>query len=382
MSAVVVENITKTFRSPSAGSNTLKDRVLRKSGTRERFIALRDVSLVVNEGESVALIGSNGSGKSTLLKLVAGILYPDSGTISCPQRLSALLELGAGFHPDLTGRENVFLNAALLGLTSEETRDRFSDIVEFADLGEFIDAPVRNYSSGMYARLGFAVAVNTRPEVLLVDEVLAVGDEVFQRRCIERMNDLRASGVTIITVSHGVQGLREFCDRVIWLDHGQVKQDGLSSDVIDEYLGKASGLVHATTESNNRILEVGVTSAPEFPWSGAIRVRVSDGTGIERVTIGILSQNGTVLGTWNALTPFSDLETGRQELSLQLSGLPLAAGHYGVSVTLAGPSESTLDWWPASATGFDIAHETGLGEAGFLTANPTWSVKKSTQSPV
>ncbi len=376
MSAVVVEHVTKTFRSPSASSNTLKDRVVRKSGARERFTALEDVSLTVNEGESIALIGSNGSGKSTLLKLIAGILYPDTGTIACPQRLSALLELGAGFHPDLTGRENVFLNAALLGLTSKETRDRFDDIVGFADLGKFIDAPVRNYSSGMYARLGFAVAVNTRPEVLLVDEVLAVGDEVFQRRCIQRMNDLRASGVTIITVSHGVQGLREFCDRVIWLDHGRVKQDGNSSDVIDEYLGKAIGLVHATTESNNRILEVAVTSSQDFPWTGTIRVRVSDGGGVERVIVGLLTHSGTVLGTWNALTPFSNKQSGRQELQLQLDGLPLASGHYGVSVTLAGPNESTLDWWPAASTGFEVAHGTGVGEAGFLTANPIWSVRE------
>jgi ABC-type polysaccharide/polyol phosphate transport system ATPase subunit len=374
MTAVIVESVTKTFRSPNSASNTLKDRVVRKRVTKERFTALHEVSLVVNEGESVALIGSNGSGKSTLLKLIAGILYPDSGTIYCPQRLSALLELGAGFHPDLTGRENVFLNAALLGLTTNETRERFDDIVEFADLGDFIDAPVRNYSSGMYARLGFAVAVNTRPEVLLVDEVLAVGDEVFQRRCIGRMNDLRASGVTIITVSHGVQGLREFCDRVIWLDHGRVKLDGVSSDVIDEYLGKAIGLVHATTDSSNRILEVAVASVKDFPWTGKIKVRVSNGIGVERVTIGLLTNSGTVLGTWNAITPFSNEQSGHQELQLQLGGLPLATGHYGVSVTLAGPNESTLDWWPAASTGFEVAHETGLGEAGFLTANPTWTL--------
>jgi ABC-2 type transport system ATP-binding protein len=374
VSAVIVEHVTKSFRSPNAGSNTLKDRVVRKGGKRHRFIALEDVNIQVSEGESVALIGSNGSGKSTLLKLIAGILFPDSGTISCPQRLSALLELGAGFHPDLTGRENVFLNAALLGLSNKETHDRFDDIVGFADLGEFIDAPVRSYSSGMYARLGFAVAVNTRPEVLLVDEVLAVGDEVFQRRCIERMNDLRASGVTIITVSHGVQGLREFCDRVIWLDHGRVKQDGDSSDVIDEYLGKASGLVHATTESNNRILQVEIVSKTDFPWTGNIRVRVSDGEGIERITIGLLSHSGTVLGTWNALTPFAGRQRGHQLLQLQLDGLPLAAGHYGISVTLAGPNESTLDWWPAGSSGFEISHDTGVGESGYLTANPSWSI--------
>jgi ABC-type polysaccharide/polyol phosphate transport system ATPase subunit len=373
MAAVVVEHVTKSFKSPRAGSNTLKDRVVRRSGSRDRFVALDDVSLLVAEGESVALIGSNGSGKSTLLKLIAGILYPDAGSIECPRRLSALLELGAGFHPDLTGRENVFLNAALLGLSSAETRDRFDDIVDFADLGEFIDAPVRNYSSGMYARLGFAVAVNTRPEVLLVDEVLAVGDEVFQRRCIARMNDLRASGVTIITVSHGVQGLRDFCDRVVWLDQGKVKQDGESSDVIDEYLGKASGLIHATTDSNNRILEVTVDSHRQFPWVGDIAIRVSDGTGIERVTVGVLSHSGTVLGTWNALHPFDTGHAGAQRLALRLQDLPLAAGSYGVSVTLAGPNESTLDWWPAASTPFDITHETGLGESGFLTANPTWS---------
>ena len=190
----------------------------------EDFWALRDVSFEVYEGETFGLIGENGSGKSTMLKCLTKILRPDEGTVAVNGKVSALLELGAGFHPELSGRENVFLNGAILGLSQKELRRRFDEIVDFAGVGAFIDEPVKNYSSGMYVRLGFSVAINVDPDVLLVDEVLAVGDEAFQRKCNEKFAELRNQGKTIVLVSHGLGTVQNLCDRVAWFSHGHLMQ--------------------------------------------------------------------------------------------------------------------------------------------------------------
>lgn len=208
-----------------------------RPGTRGRkdFWALRDIDISIRAGETVGLIGHNGSGKSTLLKLIGGILDPSEGTIETRGRLAALLELGAGFHPDLTGRENVYLNAALLGLTREETDERFDDIVAFAEIGEFIDAQVKFYSSGMFVRLAFAVAVHTDPDILLVDEVLAVGDEAFQRKCLDKIREFRSQGVAIVLVTHALPTVEEFCTRAITLDHGRIVHDGDTHTAIREF---------------------------------------------------------------------------------------------------------------------------------------------------
>ena len=194
------------------------------SGRRkiEDFWALRDISFDIDEGETVGLLGHNGSGKSTLLKCVGGILQPTTGLIRVRGRLASLLELGAGFHPDLTGRENVYLNAAILGLKRVDIEKRFDDIVEFAELEQFIDQQVKHYSSGMYVRLGFAVAVNVDPDVLLVDEVLAVGDETFQRKCLDRVHQFQDEGRTIVVVTHAADLVRRICTRVVVLDHGDL----------------------------------------------------------------------------------------------------------------------------------------------------------------
>lgn len=210
--------------------NSLKERIVGfgRVGRRHRedFWALRDIDLTTRAGETVGLIGHNGSGKSTLLKLIGGILDPTEGTVEHRGRIGALIELGAGFHQDLTGRENVYLNAALLGLTKKETEARFDDIVAFADIHDFIDTQVKFYSSGMFVRLAFAVAVNTDPDILLVDEVLAVGDESFQRKCLEKINELRTQGVAVIIVSHNLAIIQELCDRTVLLDHGKMLHEG------------------------------------------------------------------------------------------------------------------------------------------------------------
>ncbi|MFB7843327.1 ABC transporter ATP-binding protein [Microbacterium sp. NPDC056052] len=225
---VRVEDVTKTFQVRK--DNTLKDRIvhLGKLGRehRERFTAVNGVSLEIQAGTTVGLLGANGSGKSTLLKLIGGIVAPTSGAIYNRGRMAALLELGAGFHPDLSGRENVYLNAAILGLSREQVDEQFDAIHEFSGIGDFIETQVKFYSSGMFVRLAFAVAIHTDPDVLLVDEVLAVGDEAFQRKCMERIAQFRAEGRTIILVSHSASQVQELCDRAVVLKDGQIVFDG------------------------------------------------------------------------------------------------------------------------------------------------------------
>src|SRR4029450_8046194 len=194
--------------------------------TYEEFWALKDISLTIDQGETIGILGHNGSGKSTLLKCIAGILKPTSGEVRLRGRIASLLELGAGFHPDLTGRENVFINASFLGIPRREIAKHFDDIVAFAELEHFIDQQVKYYSSGMYVRLGFAVAINVEPDILLVDEVLAVGDEVFQKKCLDRIEQIQQDGKTILFVTHGADLARKICDRVIVLDHGLMVATG------------------------------------------------------------------------------------------------------------------------------------------------------------
>lgn len=204
-------------------------------GWTEPFYALRDITFFLDRGETLGLIGRNGSGKSTILKLIAGVMAPSEGEVRVAGRVSPLIELGAGFHPDLTGRENIYLNASILGMTSREIRAQFDAIVEFAELWEFIDTPVKRYSSGMYARLGFAVAVHSEPEVLLVDEALSVGDAFFEERCLEKMHEFQRRGTTIVVVSHSSELISNFCERAIWLEHGRVVAEGIARDVVRRY---------------------------------------------------------------------------------------------------------------------------------------------------
>jgi ABC-2 type transport system ATP-binding protein len=236
--AVEVEGVSKRFRLYHDRNQSVKAAVMRgRRAKYEEFWALRDVSLEVPAGTTFGLIGENGSGKSTLLKCMARILRPDEGSLRTYGKVSALLELGAGFHPELSGRDNVFLNGAILGMSHKEIGRRFDDIVGFAGLERFIDTPVKNYSSGMYVRLGFSVAINVDPDVLLVDEVLAVGDEQFQRRCAEKFAELRGKGKTIVVVSHSLGTVQQMCDGAAWLDHGVLRSAGAVADVVDDYLG-------------------------------------------------------------------------------------------------------------------------------------------------
>lgn len=243
MDAIEVVDVWKKFRIYHDRVYSLKERfIFPRRHKHEDFWALKGVSLRVPRGATVGLIGRNGSGKSTLLKIISRILYPTRGRVRVHGRVSTLLELGAGFHPDFTGRENIYLNASILGLTRREINGRLERIIEFAELGEFIDNPVRNYSSGMYMRLGFAVAVHVDPDILLIDEVLAVGDLPFQEKCLTKIREFKERGKTLVFVTHAPKQVEELCDYALWLDRGEVRLQGPAAQVAEAYAEFVGGV--------------------------------------------------------------------------------------------------------------------------------------------
>lgn len=237
MEVIKVDNIYKNFKVYYDRGSTLKEKILFKNRNRhDVHEVLKGVSLSIKKGEVVGLIGENGSGKSTLLKLMTKIIYPDKGEIKIKGKVSSLLELGAGFHPDMTGRENIYTNASIFGLTKKEIDARLEQIIDFSELGEFIDNPVRTYSSGMYMRLAFSVAINVDADILLIDEILAVGDTNFQQKCFERLRELKQQGITIVIVTHDTGTVEKFCSSAVWLEDGNIKSQGKTNSVIDDYL--------------------------------------------------------------------------------------------------------------------------------------------------
>lgn len=235
--AIEVRSMSKQFKIDYEKASTLKEKILFwKKGHTEIHQVLKDINLNIKKGETVALIGTNGSGKSTLLKLMTKIIFPNEGTIKTDGKLTSLLELGAGFHQDFTGRENIYFNASIFGLTRKEIDKRINEIIEFSELGEFIDNPIRTYSSGMYMRLAFSVAINVDAEILLIDEILAVGDQHFQTKCYNKLKELKASGKTIVIVTHSLDVVKDLCNRAVWIYKGELRLDGDPIYVIDEYL--------------------------------------------------------------------------------------------------------------------------------------------------
>ena len=238
--AIQFDNVSKRFTLRHERRRSFQEAALAflrgRGNSREELWALKDVSFAVERGKTLGIIGPNGSGKSTALKLITRILEPTSGQVDVQGRVSALIELGAGFHPDLTGRENVYLNGSLLGFSRREMEARFERIVEFSELEKFIDVPIKHYSSGMHMRLGFAVAIHVDPDVLLIDEILAVGDQAFQRRCLDKIGELKSQGVTILFVSHDLEAVQDLCDQAIWLEDGRIQAEGLAREVVDYYL--------------------------------------------------------------------------------------------------------------------------------------------------
>ena len=234
--AICIKNMSKDFIIYGDKANTLKERIIRfNKNNKEIRNVLKNINIDIKKGETVALIGVNGSGKSTLLKLITRIIYPTSGAIKVNGKVSSLLELGAGFHPDFSGRENIYFNASIFGLTKKEIDDRLDSIIEFSELEEFIDTPIRTYSSGMYMRLAFSVAINVDADIILIDEILAVGDQHFQEKCMDKMLELKKKGKTIVFVSHSSDAVKFLCDRAIWLKDGKVEMDGKTDNVLKEY---------------------------------------------------------------------------------------------------------------------------------------------------
>jgi len=265
--AIKVDNLSKCYQIYDKPRDRLMQMLHRGKRTYYReFWALRDVSFQIKRGETVGIIGRNGSGKSTLLEIICGTLSPTSGHIATTGRIAALLELGSGFNPDFTGRENIYMNGAVLGLAKEEIDSRFESIVSFADIGDFIDQPVKTYSSGMYVRLAFAIQANVDPEILIVDEALAVGDAYFVHRCMLRFHELKRSGTTILFVSHDANAVRNLCERVVWLNNGTMQAVGDASKVVDQYLAYVfdQKIVSPTTIGRDNNFD----TAPEMTDSG------------------------------------------------------------------------------------------------------------------
>lgn len=238
MAAIRVENVHKSFRVYFDKGQSFKERILFKNRRKfENREVLKGINFSVERGEAIGIIGENGCGKSTLLKLMTRIIYPDKGKISLEGRVSSLIELGAGFHPDMSGRENVYINAAIFGLSKKEIDRRFQEIMDFSELADYIDNPVRTYSSGMYMRLAFSVAINVNADILLIDEILSVGDANFQAKCHKKLAQMKQAGITTAIVSHDLGTIRSFCDKVIWIKDGVVEKYGLPDTVVDKYMG-------------------------------------------------------------------------------------------------------------------------------------------------
>ncbi|PSL38787.1 ABC-2 type transport system ATP-binding protein [Labedella gwakjiensis] len=375
---VSIDDVSKRF--VVRKDNSLKERLVtfgRGRQHREDFWALRDVSVDFHAGTTVGLIGHNGSGKSTLLKVIGGIIDATTGSVSTRGRLAALLELGAGFHPDLTGRENVFLNAAILGLSREETEARFDDIHEFSGIGDFIDTQVKFYSSGMYVRLAFAVAVHTDPDLLLVDEVLAVGDEAFQRKCLDKIRSFQQEGRTIILVTHNLGQVTELCDRAVLLHHGRVLFDGDPREAVAEFRDKleerrVEETHHGDTDVTIDDLYDGrVLSVDAYAEGREVGVDVEQGDrlvidttltsrdGVEDWICAIQIDNEmgqVVYGTTSKRVGerFSPL-TGERTVRLVLDDVRFGTGKYFINASLMDMAGRHLHDFP-QATSFNVAY--------------------------
>jgi len=294
--AIALENVSKSYRLWGRRSQfaTLKSALLKRDLKTEpdaSVLAVRDLSFAVDRGEAFGIIGRNGSGKSTILKLISGILKPTAGTVAVNGRIAALIELGAGFHPEITGRENIYINGIMLGLTRREIDQRFEKIVEFSGIRDFLDQPVKTYSSGMYVRLGFAVAVHVDPDILIIDEVLSVGDEEFSAKCVAKIQEMKYRGVTLVFVTHQLDQVRTLCDRALWLDHGQLEAIGDPMRVVDAYLQEVSGAsAPAEPPPSPPPAEEKKSDAEEERWgSGEIvikRVSLTDHESRELVAVG------------------------------------------------------------------------------------------------
>ena len=391
--AITIDHVSKKFRMHHEKNQYLKTTLLRGRRARyDDFWAVKDVSFDIPEGSTFGIIGSNGSGKSTLLKCLAGILSPDKGSLSINGRLSALLELGAGFHPDMSGRENVHLNGAILGMTSSEIVHRFDDIVDFAGLGAFIDTPVKNYSSGMVVRLGFAIAANVEPDILIIDEVLAVGDSSFQQRCFEKIESFRQDGRTIVLVSHGLSQVEQLCNTVAWLEKGTLRAIGDGYKIVSEYEGVShNAKVRIEGEIGERwgsgeaditkveLLDQDLNAREMFSTGRPLTIRIHFDAHIPItdavVGIRITHLHGTnVWGTNTKRRAFSIPRIhGVGSVDLEIESLPLLEGTYDLTVALSDHAEvHPFDHWEKRIR-FDV-HQYDTFDEGIVQIESKWAL--------
>ena len=392
--AITVEGLGKKFRLMQDRNWTLKATLLAGHRTRyEEFWALRDVSFEIPTGETFGIVGGNGSGKSTLLKILAGILRADEGSAVARGRLSALLELGAGFHPELTGRENVYLNGSILGFTSREIRNLFDDIVEFAELEQFIDEPVRNYSSGMYMRLGFSVAIHVEPEILLVDEILAVGDLTFQKRCLDRFARLRDEGRTIVVVSHDLDMIGRLCDSSVWINKGELASVGSSSSVLEDFISHDENSDVNVSDQTHQLrlkpddlvksLELVDVNGHSMPSTASgqpalIRVRYDADKAGEPVTValGLYRADGTHVSSINSgATTSAGNDVGVIEVDYEMSSLPVQSGTYEISIALHSRDMTKVFERHTHLFRFEVDPVAGSHQTGLVALGGNWSAK-------
>jgi ABC-type polysaccharide/polyol phosphate transport system ATPase subunit len=398
--AIACQGVWKSYRIYHQRSHTLKEKVLTRRNQYEEFWALQGIDLDVPVGETLGIVGPNGSGKSTLLKTMARILTPNKGVVQVFGSMSSLLELGTGFHPELTGRENVYLGGSLLGQSKAQVDRRYDEIVDFAGIERFMDMPMKNYSSGMYARLAFAVAISVDPEILLVDEVLSVGDESFQMRCYERIAEFRAQGRTIVLVSHSLDSIRSLCSEAVWLEAGQIRQTGKAHDVVAGYLSEVHNEAashHGGSREGDRwgSGDVRITSVTLEGASGAtgafrtgdrmtIRVAYEADEPVDDVSCGVAIYRAETLAHifgQNTHEAGIDLRlAGRGTIEFTVSELPLLKGNYVLTVALHDHAvKRVYDWHERRYSFMVFENPADRFQAGMVRVDGQW---RTSSSPV
>ena len=388
--AVVVDDVSKRFRLYRQRNQSLKAALMRGGRAQfDEFWALRNVSFEIPVGSTFGIMGVNGSGKSTLLKCMARILRPDTGKISYDGKISALLELGSGFHPELSGRENVYLNGSILGLSKRELEARFDEIVDFAGVEQFIDQPVKNYSSGMYVRLGFSVAINVDPDILLIDEVLAVGDAAFQDKCMEKFAEFRRAGKTVVVVSHAMGTMRTLCDEVAWLDGGKLIEIGRPEELIDRYIDEGhaqrdSDVGGARWGSGEAVLtNVSFMDAGNAPTTkvrtgdtATIRIGYRADQRIDKPVFGLAIETLEGVYVWASNTRDADYVPdhieGSGSIEFRIPRLMLLPGTFDISASIVDYSTIHVYDFHRHCYRFDVDHGTPRESGGVVSLGGSW----------
>lgn len=393
--AIEVNSLSKNFRLYHERNRYIKAAFLRGRRARyEEFIALNDISFDVPHGATLGIIGSNGSGKTTMLKCLTGIYTPEHGSIKIDGKVAALLELGAGFHPELTGSENIFLNGAILGMTKKDVEKKFDEIVEFAGLEKFINTPVKNFSSGMVVRLGFSIAAHVEPKILLIDEILSVGDQDFQRKSTEKIEEFRREGRTIVVVSHSLGLVQQLCKEVIWLDKGKIRQAGLAADVISAYTGGSyAEHVERDDESRERwgtgdarinsieLLSSDNIKIQHFDSDSAVRVRFQINAHVRLespiLRVRITKLNGDVIWATSTQRVSNSIRIldGPATATLDIPKLGLLEGTYYLSASISNSTSTTELDHCQNWLRFNV-HKTNMFDEGVVSVESSWSLER------